>query len=80
MTTAIILLFYDLQFCHMGVIFILILVSLIVAIGFLIAFIWAVKDGQYEDDYGPSVRMLFDDTKYTKSNELTNDSPISNKK
>ena len=45
----------------MSVIFILILISLIVAIGFLIAFIWAVNDGQYEDDYSPSVRMLFDD-------------------
>ena len=45
----------------MGVIFILILISLIVAIGFLIAFMWAVNDGQYEDDYSPSVRMLFDD-------------------
>ena len=22
---------------------------------------WAVNDGQYEDDYSPSVRMLFDD-------------------
>jgi cbb3-type cytochrome oxidase maturation protein len=45
----------------MSVIFILILISLIVAIGFLIAFMWAVNDGQYEDDYSPSVRMLFDD-------------------
>lgn len=32
-----------------------------VAIGFLIAFLWAVKDNQYEDAYTPSVRMLFDD-------------------
>jgi cbb3-type cytochrome oxidase maturation protein len=32
-----------------------------VAIGFLIAFIRAVKTGQYDDDYTPSVRMLFDD-------------------
>ena len=45
----------------MKVIFLLILASLVVAIGFLTAFIWAVKDGQYEDDYTPSVRILFDD-------------------
>lgn len=47
----------------MSVIFVLILVSLIVAIVFLIAFIWAVKTDQYEDDYTPSIRMLFDDEK-----------------
>ena len=53
-----------LRFCkshEMKVIFLLILASLVVAIGFLTAFIWAVKDGQYEDDYTPSVRILFDD-------------------
>lgn len=47
----------------MGVLIILILASLIVAIGFLIAFIWSVRSGQYEDGYTPSVRILFDDTK-----------------
>ncbi len=45
----------------MSVIFVLIGVSLSVAIGFLVAFIWSVKSGQYEDDYTPSVRILFDD-------------------
>ena len=45
----------------MAAIFILIGVSLVVAIGFLIAFIWSVKDGQYDDEYTPSVRMLFED-------------------
>lgn len=46
----------------MGVIFLLIALSLIVAIGFLIAFFWAVRSGQYDDSYTPSVRILFDDT------------------
>ena len=45
----------------MSVILVLIGASLFVAIGFLIAFIWAVKNGQYDDKYTPSVRMLFDD-------------------
>lgn len=45
----------------MEVIFILILVSLVIAIGFLCAFFWAVKSGQYDDDYTPSVRILLDD-------------------
>jgi len=47
----------------MSVLFVLIIVSLIVAVGFLAAFIWSVKSGQYEDDYTPSVRILFDDNK-----------------
>lgn len=45
----------------MSVIFVLISASLIIAIGFLIAFIWSVKNGQFDDDYTPSVRMLFDE-------------------
>lgn len=51
----------------MSVIFILIIASLTVAMGFLIAFIWAVKSGQFDDRVTPSIRMLFDD-------------PVSNKK
>jgi cbb3-type cytochrome oxidase maturation protein len=43
------------------VIVILIAASLMVAVIFLIAFLWAVKNGQYEDRYTPSVRILFDD-------------------
>lgn len=45
----------------MNIIFLLIGCSLVLAIGFLAAFIWTVKSGQMEDDYTPSVRMLFDD-------------------
>lgn len=40
---------------------ILIVVSLLVAAGFLIAFLWAVKSGQYKDTYTPSIRILFDE-------------------
>ena len=45
----------------MSVIYLLISISIIVAIVFFSAFIKAVKSGQYDDDYTPSVRMLFDD-------------------
>jgi len=45
----------------MSVIYLLISISILVAIVFFIAFITAVKKGQYDDDYTPSVRMLFDD-------------------
>ncbi len=42
----------------MNVIFLLITASTIVAGVFLVAFLWAVKSGQYEDDRSPAVRML----------------------
>ncbi len=50
----------------MKIIFFLIILSLIVAIGFLAAFFWAVHSGQYEDDVTPSIRILFDDEKSKK--------------
>lgn len=46
----------------MSVIVILIIIGIVVAGGFLASFIWAVKSGQYDDTYSPSVRMLFDDS------------------
>ena len=45
----------------MNVLYILIIVSLSIAIFFLGVFIYSVRNGQYDDDYTPSVRMLFDD-------------------
>jgi cbb3-type cytochrome oxidase maturation protein len=45
----------------MSVLVVLIIVGILVASGFLVAFIWAVKNGQYDDTYTPSVRILFDD-------------------
>ncbi len=52
----------------MGVIYILITVSIIIAIIFFVAFILAVKDGQYDDAVTPSIRMLFEDKSTTKKN------------
>lgn len=45
----------------MSVIILLLGASLAVALFFLVAFIWSVKDGQYEDDYSPAHRILFED-------------------
>ncbi|MDX2174138.1 MAG: cbb3-type cytochrome oxidase assembly protein CcoS [Bacteroidota bacterium] len=56
----------------MSVIFILISASLLIAIGFLIAFVWSVKSGQYDDDYTPSVRMLFEDELTKNKSEIIN--------
>ena len=53
----------------MGVLILLIIASLTVATGFLIAFIWSVRSGQYDDDYTPSIRMLFDDKKKSNKDE-----------
>ena len=44
----------------MSALFILIGISLMVAGSFLAAFIWSVGNGQFDDDYTPSIRMLFD--------------------
>ncbi len=45
----------------MSVIYVLLTISLIVAVIFFIAFIFAIKNGQFDDDYTPSIRMLFED-------------------
>jgi cbb3-type cytochrome oxidase maturation protein len=57
----------------MSVIYLLISISIFVAIAFLFAFIRAVRSGQYDDEYTPSVRMLFED-------ELVINTPINTKK
>ncbi|OUS10760.1 cytochrome oxidase maturation protein, cbb3-type [Nonlabens dokdonensis] len=45
----------------MNIIYMLLAISVVVALLFLAAFIFSVKLGQYDDTYTPSVRMLFDD-------------------
>lgn len=47
----------------MSVIIVLIITSIVVAVLFLLAFFWAVKSGQFDDTYGPSVRILFEEKK-----------------
>lgn len=59
----------------MSVLYILIIVSIIVASIFVGAFIWAVKTGQFDDTYTPSIRMLFEDKTKRKKN-----APITDKK
>jgi len=54
----------------MSVIIVLIGFSLVVAIVFLAAFIWSIKNGQYDDDYTPSVRILFEDEKPATSPDV----------
>lgn len=53
----------------MSALILLLSVSLLVAVGFLVAFVWSVKKGQYDDDYTPSVRILFDDKENHSSSQ-----------
>jgi cbb3-type cytochrome oxidase maturation protein len=46
----------------MKIMLFLILVSLTVAAGFLLAYLFAARNGQFDDDCTPAIRMLFDDT------------------
>jgi len=59
--------------CCMGMIYIMIVVSLVVAVFFLVSFIWATKSGQFDDDYTPSVRVLFEDEPIAHNQNQNND-------
>ncbi|MFN4082360.1 MAG: cbb3-type cytochrome oxidase assembly protein CcoS [Bacteroidia bacterium] len=52
--------------------YLLIGVSILLASGFLMAFIWSVKSGQMEDEYTPGLRILFDDDLKTPKTESEN--------
>lgn len=59
----------------------MLIVSLLIALFFLGSFIWATKAGQFDDDYTPSVRILFDDEiieeeKQTKQQSNNGDSEV----
>jgi cbb3-type cytochrome oxidase maturation protein len=58
----------------MNIMFLLIGVSLLAALVFLFLFIWAVKSGQFDDTFTPSVRVLFDED-YAGSAE-TEEKPV----
>ena len=50
----------------MSIILVLIPLSIVFAVAFLAAFIWAVRSGQYEDTCTPSMRLLLDESGGTK--------------
>lgn len=55
----------------MSVIIILLIASISVAALFLGAYIWSVKSGQYDDEYSPPLRILFDDKPVTDLKDNT---------
>jgi len=62
----------------MIVLFILIGLSLIVALIFLFLYIWSVKDGQFDDGHTPAIRMLFDDNEIAKQDSKKTKTEINN--
>lgn len=55
----------------MNILYFLVGCSVLMAIVFLAAFFWALKDGQHDDVYTPGVRILFDD-------EINAETPVTN--
>lgn len=51
----------------MPVILILMCASMLVAGGFLVAFLISAKQGQFDDEFSPPRRILFDDNAEKKS-------------
>lgn len=54
----------------MEIMFVMLLVSLFLALIFLASFVWANKSGQYEDDVTPGMRMLYDDEEVIEDKEV----------
>lgn len=57
----------------MSVIILLLFVSIGIASLFLLAFLWGVKTRQFDDDFSPPYRILFDDTKPSNNIKAVND-------
>jgi len=47
------------------------IVSIGLALFFLYSFLWANKNGQFEDTYGPAYRMIFDEDEQSEQKKLT---------
>ncbi|TNF49876.1 MAG: cbb3-type cytochrome oxidase assembly protein CcoS [Bacteroidetes bacterium] len=58
----------------MGMIYLMLIVSLLIALFFLLSFFWATKSGQFEDDFTPSVRILYDDENKLNTNQKSDGS------
>ena len=56
----------------MSVIYLLLAISVVVALLFFVIFLLSVKSGQYDDTYTPSVRVLFEDEILENTTETNN--------
>jgi len=55
----------------MSIVFVLISISLLMALGFLASFIWAEKSGQMDDLYTPSIKILLDNNQPEPTNNTS---------
>ncbi|MGB5316015.1 MAG: cbb3-type cytochrome oxidase assembly protein CcoS [Robiginitalea sp.] len=62
----------------MSVIYMLLAISILIALIFFVAFIFSVRKGQYDDSYTPSVRMLFEDELVEKDSDVSNFNQLDN--
>lgn len=46
----------------------MLVVSLVIALFFLGMYVWATRNGQFDDDYTPSVRILFEEEQKQSDN------------
>jgi cbb3-type cytochrome oxidase maturation protein len=59
----------------MNIIYLLIGISILLALIFLAAFFWASKTGQNDDTYTPAIRILFDDEQPASTARATEENP-----
>jgi cbb3-type cytochrome oxidase maturation protein len=59
----------------MSVILILLSASLLIATGFLVAFLWSAKSGQFDDSYTPAIRILFEEKQNDETRRTESDTP-----
>ena len=49
----------------------MLIASLVLAFFFLLAFLWATKTGQFDDDKTPSIRILYDNDLESTKNKIS---------
>jgi cbb3-type cytochrome oxidase maturation protein len=59
----------------MGVIVLLIVAGAMVAGGFLAAFFWAVRAGQFDDTTTPAIRVLVDEARHSPDERKVEGNP-----
>ena len=64
----------------MEIIYLMVGGSMLIALIFLVAFFWAAKSGQFEEDYAPAVRILFDDPEPKKEEKKEKSKSDGNRK
>lgn len=60
----------------MTVVYVLLPLAVILAVGFVAMFIWATRDGQFDDVRTPQLRILFDDDPVTQAEPPGVGSPV----